>query len=79
MNVNIKSQLADVLDVDTAFDAVWSKLRWLKEQGLSADEVRIALESLRTEVTSEGAEDRILDALDCVTGFCSPDKKIWDD
>lgn len=47
--------------------------------GVTAAQVAALLQELRP-VTQEGPlEDVILDALDMVTGWCSPHLRVWDD
>jgi hypothetical protein len=49
-----------------------------KECGGSQEEARKALEALRASA-GEDVEDRILELLDVVMGFCSPHQRIWED
>jgi hypothetical protein len=52
-------------------------LRKYRSRGTSRDEVQHALESLRAEAQSESEEDRILEILDIVSGFCPPENTVW--
>jgi hypothetical protein len=40
--------------------------------------VRTALEALPCQASDEEVEDRVLDVLDLVTGFCSREDSVWD-
>ena len=57
-----------------------SELRTLlfryKDAGFDSDFVYKLLESMRNEV-NEDMEDRILEVMDIVAGFCSPNMKVW--
>ncbi len=47
--------------------------------GLTKNQATDCLNQLRTKFKSEEAiEDRILEVLDFVTGFCSPQNAVWD-
>jgi hypothetical protein len=54
-------------------------LRGFRDVGVSRDEVSQALESLRARTTDETTEDRILEVMDLVSGFCRADPTVWDD
>jgi hypothetical protein len=56
-----------------------SNLREYRRAGITRDEVRFALESLRGRVRDEATEDRILEVMDIVTGFCPQEITVWDD
>jgi hypothetical protein len=47
------------------------------EGGGSAQEAGAILEGLRTSSGNERQEDLLLEALDYVRGFCSPQFRIW--
>ena len=38
-----------------------------------------SLEKIRREQMEEPGEDRILELMDFVAGFCAQDQKIWDE
>jgi hypothetical protein len=50
----------------------------MKAQGVQQADVKHALESLRTNAEREEDEDRILEILDLVNGFCAPRLRIWE-
>jgi hypothetical protein len=54
-------------------------LRGFRDAGVSRDEVSQPLESLRARTTDEATEDRILEVMDLVSGFCRADPTVWDD
>ena len=56
-----------------------STLREFRRQGITRHEVQLALEALRDQASDEAAEDRILEIMDIVSGFCSRENTVWDD
>lgn len=65
-----------------ASDAPWSfvtiQLRELKDEGFDRAAVEAVLNELRAETDEDKQEDRILEILDLVTGFCRPDLRLWE-
>jgi hypothetical protein len=79
MTIDIKSELAHQFSAGASLESIVGQLRLYRDNGIGRDEVREALESLRGDVEDEETEDRILEVLDCVEGFCSPHMLIWKD
>jgi hypothetical protein len=73
----MKKQLRQLVESDAPLSTVVDDLRRLRNAGLTQDEARAALEELRRNAPDEAAEDRILEMLDFVTGFCSPARRVW--
>jgi ferric-dicitrate binding protein FerR (iron transport regulator) len=73
----MKKQLRQLVESDAPLSTVVDELRRLRNAGLTQDEARAALEELRRNAPDEAAEDRILEMLDFVTGFCSPARRVW--
>lgn len=48
-----------------------------KEKGVTREQVRAWLQELRAEA-DESSEDKILELLDVVTGFCAPRLRVWE-
>ena len=48
-----------------------------KNQGIQAAEVGCLLEEIRIINKDEDFEDRVLEAMDIVSGFCSPHMRVW--
>lgn len=72
-------ELEEVVSSPTPLSPVVSTLRRFRDAGISRDEVRRALESLREHARDEATEDRILEVMDIVSGFCSGRNAVWDD
>jgi hypothetical protein len=56
---------------------VVTTLRNYRGQGVTRDEVRLALEGMRDRTTDDEVDDRILEVMDVVSGFCSRDNSVW--
>jgi hypothetical protein len=75
----IKAQLEQAVASEQPLEAIVDRLRASRDRGASRVEVQGILEEMRSQAPSEEIEDRILETLDFVTGFCSPHMKIWND
>lgn len=62
-------------------DTIYESLVKFKELGLSQDSMYAILDSLREEMRNKGEEakeDKVMEFMDLVTGFCNPKWKIYD-
>ena len=53
----------------------------MKEEGMSAQDAMQIFTDIRNKLQSEGNEkdeDRILDTMDIIDGYCNPRWKVWD-
>jgi len=53
----------------------------MKEEGMSAQDAFQIFEDIRSKLRSEGNEkdeDRIMDTMDIIVGYCNPRWKVWD-
>ncbi|WP_165069390.1 hypothetical protein [Paludisphaera rhizosphaerae] len=55
-----------------------SALRQYQRRGVTRQEIQLALEALRDQARDEAMEDRILEVMDIVSGFCSQENTVWD-
>jgi hypothetical protein len=78
MTATIPEQLLRLLPAEIPLERVAQELRAMKAQGVQQSEVKHALESLRATGERESEEDRILEILDLVSGFCAPRLRIWE-
>lgn len=74
LSVDIEHALRGGANLETLRDVV----KRHKDAGLTQDEARGELDSLRFLLHGD-LEDLLLEVMDCVTGFCAPDLRIWDD
>jgi hypothetical protein len=56
-----------------------STLREYRRPGVTREEVKHARVLLRNQPQDEATEDRILELVDIVSGFCAHDKTVWED
>jgi hypothetical protein len=71
-------ELEEAVAARTPLRLIAGLLRRFRDAGITRDEVQVALEAMRERVTDEATEDRILEVLDVVSGFCSPELDVWD-
>jgi hypothetical protein len=53
----------------------------MKEEGMSAQDAFQIFEDIRNKLQSEGnekEEDRIMDTMDIIVGYCNPRLYVWD-
>lgn len=64
--------------VDSAFTLqdAGKSLQVLRTEGYTRSDMSNALHNLRNEMPSDDAEDRVLELLDLVSGYCQPDLDI---
>lgn len=48
-----------------------------RDRGGTNEQASQVLERLREEASTEAEEDRVLDMLDVVVGWCAPHAKVW--
>jgi hypothetical protein len=74
----MRQELDALVRSKTPLVQVVEELRAFKDRGVTKDEMYHTLEILRQQAPDETAEDRILEVMDFVSGFCSEDKRICD-
>jgi hypothetical protein len=77
-SIDIRRELEEAISADKPLPAIVERLREYRGLGVSREEVQSALESLRAEARDEAVEDRILEVMDFVAGFCRPEDVVWD-
>ena len=70
-------EVAEALQREPATDGAEQVLRKWRAKGLTAETALLALESLRAGA-DEATDDRILELMDIVAGFCAPHRRIWE-
>ncbi|MGF1583598.1 MAG: hypothetical protein ACFCD0_30135 [Gemmataceae bacterium] len=78
MDTSLNQRLKNLTSSDTTLLSVLEELRHMKDEGFEQEVVRSTLEDIRKESLTESEEDRILEVLDFVTGFCPPEKQVWE-
>ncbi|RQR42800.1 hypothetical protein DIE21_36435 [Burkholderia sp. Bp9140] len=74
--VVLDRELRDALEASADFGVLRDILVKYREKGFSSESVYDLLESIRDGVT-EDIEERILELMDIVFGFCSPNMRVW--
>jgi hypothetical protein len=77
--------IIDTLDTQLIFALVQKRelahiheiLLLYKKHGVSAAQVTSLLTEMRTSITDGSIEDKILEAMDLTSNFCSPHVKVW--
>jgi hypothetical protein len=78
MITQLKTDLEAALRSDSSLTSGWERLQHYKQSGGTREEALATLESMRDEATDEQTEDRILELMDFVAGFCLPHSRIWE-
>jgi hypothetical protein len=76
MSNGFAKDIEDALKREASMEEVVSILRDYQDQGMTAKSAAEALETLRVGA-DERTEDRLLEILDIVTGFCRPHLRVW--
>jgi hypothetical protein len=76
---HLLEELGGVISAQVPLRQIVSTLREYRHQGVTRQEVRSALESLRDRARDEATEDRILEVMDIVSGFCPRENTVWED
>ncbi len=72
----LDGELRDALEKDCGLDLMRAILLKYKDKGFGYESVYELLGAMRGNV-SEDIEDRILELMDIVSGFCAPNMRVW--
>ncbi|MBR7635247.1 hypothetical protein [Janthinobacterium lividum] len=75
---DIDRDLLAALDARAGLLTLRAILLRYKASGVTAAQVAALLQELRSATQDGPLEDVILDALDMVTGWCTPQLRVWD-
>lgn len=75
---DIDRDLLAALDARAGLLTLRAILLRYKASGVTAAQVAALLQELRPSMEEGPLEDVILDALDMVTGWCTPQLRVWD-
>ena len=76
---HICKELEGLIAAGFSLRQVVATLREYRRQGITRQEVQLALEELRDQAPDEVVEDRILEIMDIVSGFCSLENTVWEE
>ncbi|MGA3674595.1 hypothetical protein [Lysinibacillus agricola] len=77
-NKKLKTEIHNGLLNHCEFFDLLKILKEYKDAGGKQNDAYAVLESLREAIKDDSYEDRILELLDVVVGFCSLHVRIWD-
>lgn len=77
--INLEFEIKEALQKNVSLPTLIDLLYRYKQLGGAQKEAYAILEKIRESDIEEFAEDRILELMDFVAGFCSQDKRIWDE
>ena len=77
MNASLRSAIRDELLKRSSLEELIAVLIEHKTRGVSRDEAYTVLEELRADA-DDATDDRILELMDTVSGFCAPEHRLWD-
>ena len=76
---HLKKELETLVTGEASLEQLVNFAKSLKTQGHSREQVVELFEASRSVAPSEAVEDRILEVLDFVTGFCIEENRIFDE
>jgi hypothetical protein len=78
MSLGLKTEIGDALRRAAPLEEIVDILRKYRDQGLTAKSAAETLEAMRSTFDAQ-TEDRLLEVLDIVTGFCRPEIRVWNE
>jgi uncharacterized membrane protein YvbJ len=77
MENNWKTDFKNRFKKAVSLEEISNLLKEAKNANIGKDEVRDYLNYLRANSSNEEIEDKILEALDIIEGFCNDKYKVW--
>jgi len=77
--MNLESEIKIALKQQASIQMLREIVCQHKQNGGTHHTVYVTLEKIRTEQKEEPVEDRILELMDFVAGFCAHDQRIWNE
>ena len=77
--MNLEFEIKEAIQKNVSLPTLIDLLYRYKQIGGTQKEAYAILEKIRDNDIEESAEDRVLELMDFVSGFCSQDKRIWDE
>jgi hypothetical protein len=75
---HLLEELEGMISAGIPLREIVSTLREYRRSCVTRREVQSALEALRGQARDEATEDRILEVMDIVSGFCPRESTVWD-
>jgi hypothetical protein len=77
--MNLEGEIKGALKKQASLQMLREIVCRYKQNGGTQQAAYVTLEKIRTEQMEELDENRILELMDFVAGFCTQDQKIWDE
>ena len=77
--MNLEGELKVALKKQASLHMLREIVCQYKQNGGTQHAAYVTLEKIRHEQIEESDEDRILELMDFIAGFCAPDQRIWDE
>ena len=77
--MNLEGEIKGALKKQASLQMLREIVCQYKRNGGTQQAAYLALEKVRHEQMEEPDEDRILELMDFVAGFCAQDQRIWDE
>lgn len=77
--MNLEFELQEAFKKNVPLPILIDLIYKYKQAGGAQQEAYKTLEKIRNNDIDESTEDRVLEVMDFVSGFCSQDKRIWDE
>lgn len=74
----LSEELEGAITAGLPLRQIVSTLREYRRLGVTRHEVHLVLEGLRDQARDEAMEDRILEVMDIVSGFCPQESTVWE-
>lgn len=78
MSNGLRTEIGAAIERGASLEEIVGILRKFRDQGTTAKAATEVLEAMRAGA-DERTEDRLLEILDVVTGFCRPEYRVWDE
>ncbi|MFO0957242.1 MAG: hypothetical protein U0800_07205 [Isosphaeraceae bacterium] len=75
----LSEELEEAIRSGLPLRQIVTTLRLFRRDGVTRQDAQLALEELRNRDQDDSVEDRILEVMDIVSGFCSRENTVWDD
>ncbi|WP_081082305.1 hypothetical protein [Burkholderia diffusa] len=76
LDIVLDRELRDALNKGAKLDVLRTILVKYRDKGFNQNSVNELLTAMRSGV-AEDVEDRILETMDIVSGFCAPNMRVW--
>jgi hypothetical protein len=77
--MNLEGDIKEALKKQASLQMLREIVCQYKQNGGTQHTAYMTLEKIRHEQMEEPDEDRILELMDFVAGFCAPGQRIWDE